>query len=199
MRSATRRATVAATAVTTVLLLGACSQTAANVAASGGTGTVTAAPSASESTPTAEPVTGDSSSAAPTPPAVPTHSASAAPAAPASAPLLGAVWASGVQGYGTARPSGLNNGGDPTGIVSGLTWSSWGGSSASGTGTAEYVAPGQSVAQGSEEHVTVVAFDLGTCHGRTAYRAVEWYFPGKGQHFSATRYFDACTGQDHGM
>ncbi|SEL84968.1 hypothetical protein [Streptacidiphilus jiangxiensis] len=198
MRSATRRATVAATAVTAVLLLGACSQTAADAGAGSGTTTAGTAPSASGSTPSGDPGTGtgDSSSAAPTVPAVPTHSA---PAAPASLPVLGAVWASGVRGYGTARPSGLDNGGDPTGIVTGLTWSSWGGSSADGTGTAEYVAPGQSVAQGSEERAKVVAFDLGTCHGKTAYRAIEWYFPGKGQHFSTTHYFDACTGQDHGM
>ena len=134
------------------------------------------------------------SPAAPTP--TPTQ---AVPTPAASSPVLGAAWAPGVQGYGKARPAGLSSNGDPTGIVYHLTWSSWGGATATGTGIAEYLAPGQSVAQGSPEHATVVAFDLGTCNGTAAYRAIEWYFPGHGQHFDPTRYFDACTGQDHGM
>jgi hypothetical protein len=80
-----------------------------------------------------------------------------------------------------------------------LAWSSWGGPSATGTGTAEYVGPGQSVATGIPAQADIVAFDLGTCNGHTAYRAIEWYFPAHGQHFDATRYLDVCTGEDHGM
>ncbi|WP_051942631.1 hypothetical protein [Streptacidiphilus rugosus] len=166
----------------------------------------------SGSTPTAAPSTGrvtvTASAATPTTASQPTTPATTASAisqsapsatATAAAPVLGTVWAPGVQGYGLARPSGLDNHGDPTGIVDHLRWSSWGGATARGTGTAEYVAPNQSVAQGTETQATVVAFDLGTCHGKPAYRALEWYFPAKGQHFDPTRYFDPCTGQDHGM
>lgn len=138
------------------------------------------------------------SQSSPQSPATPTPT-QALPTHAASPPVLGAAWASGVQGYGQARPAGLSSNGDPTGIVNDLTWSSWGGVTATGTGTAEYIAPGQSVAQGTQDQATVVAFDLGTCNGTNAYRAVEWYFPGHGQHFDPTRYVDACTGEDHGM
>jgi hypothetical protein len=172
----------------------ACSAGTTTTATGGSTVTVTATP-ASDQGSTAPSSTG--TGAAPTDAGVaPTQ---AAPTAASPRPVLGTTWASGVQGYGHARPSGLNGGGDPTGIVTNLTWSSWGGASAKGTGLAEYVAPDQSVAQGTEEKATVVAFDLGTCNGKKAYRAVEWYFPGRGQHFDPNRYFDACTGQDHGM
>ncbi|MER7584179.1 hypothetical protein [Kitasatospora sp. NPDC097691] len=118
---------------------------------------------------------------------------------PAEVPVLGASWAPGQKGYGQAQPVTVFNGGDPTGLVEQLAWSSWGGPSATGTGTAEYVGPGQSVATGIPAQADIVAFDLGTCHGRTAYRAIEWYFPAHGQHFDATRYLDACTGENHGM
>ncbi|MEY9871035.1 hypothetical protein ABH931_000489 [Streptacidiphilus sp. MAP12-33] len=161
-------------------------------------GAVSATSTPTNATPPAQST--PSSAANPTTPAAtPTQAAPTAPAAGGTTPVLGTVWASGVQGYGEARPSGLDNHGDPTGIVTGLHWSSWGGATARGTGTAEYVAPDQSVAQGSSAQATVVAFDLGTCNGKPAYRAVEWYFPSHGQHFDATRYFDPCTGQDHGM
>lgn len=49
----------------------------------------------------------------------------------------GGSLASGVRGYGTARPAGLNDNGDPTGIVTGLTWSSWGGANALGAGAGQ--------------------------------------------------------------
>jgi hypothetical protein len=48
---------------------------------------------------------------------------------------------------------------------------------AMGTGTSDYAGPSQSVATGQEEHATVIAFKLGTCHGQLMYQAVEWYFP----------------------
>jgi len=37
-------------------------------------------------------------------------------------------------GWGTARPSEIFNGGDPSGLVTRIHWMSWGGSSAVGTG-----------------------------------------------------------------
>ena len=70
---------------------------------------------------------------------------------------------------------------DPTGVLSGITWRSWGGSRATGTGTSGYVTPSQTVAQGREEPATVVAYDLGSCRGAPAYQQVTWYFPQHGQ------------------
>jgi hypothetical protein len=98
------------------------------------------------------------------------------------------------RGYGQVRPATVFNGGDPTGLVSGIHWSSWGGSEAIGTGRSDYVGPHQSVARGSEDPARIVAFRLGICRGRRAYDAVEWYFPEHGQHFSPGSYIDACTG-----
>jgi hypothetical protein len=98
------------------------------------------------------------------------------------------------EGFGQVRPPKIFNGGDPTGLVSHITWRSWGGARASGTGMSDYVGPGQSVATGTQQPVTVVAFNRGTCHGTYMYRAVEWYFPAHGQHFSPHRYENICTG-----
>src|SRR5262249_49277883 len=50
------------------------------------------------------------------------------------------------------------------------------------------------VAPGSQQRVTVVAFNRGTCHGRQAYRAVEWYFPAHGGRFNPHRYENICAG-----
>jgi hypothetical protein len=97
-------------------------------------------------------------------------------------------------GFGQVRPARIFNGGDPTGLVTHIVWTSWGGSRAVGTGTAEYVGPNQIVATGSQQRATVVAFRLGTCHGKLMYRAVEWYFPQHGQSFSGSHYQDICTG-----
>lgn len=117
------------------------------------------------------------------------------PASAASSPTLGISWNSnGGVGYGTVKPITVSNGGDPTGVVTSITWRSWGGARAIGSGTSDYVAPGKSVAGGTQETVTIVAFDLGTCGGHSAYRGIEWYFPGHGQSFSATTYINACTG-----
>jgi hypothetical protein len=114
----------------------------------------------------------------------------------AAVPTLGrpaGVFAHGA-GFGQVRPSKIFNGGDPTGLVTHITWKSWGGTRASGTGMSDYVGPGQSVATGTQQAVTVVAFNRGTCHGRQAYRAVEWYFPAHGGRFSPHRYENICAG-----
>lgn len=78
--------------------------------------------------------------------------------------------------------------------MGGITWSSWGGPTATGVGTSDYVAQGQTVAGGTEESVTIVAFDLGPCSGTLMYRAVEWYFPQHGDVFNPNQYEDVCTG-----
>lgn len=94
--------------------------------------------------------------------------------------VAGAFGANGV-GFGAVRPTEISLGGDPTGILTGISWQSWGGAQATGTGTSTYVAPGQSVAQGTQETATVVASGLGTCKGAPAYQQVVWYFPQNGQ------------------
>ena len=115
--------------------------------------------------------------------------------APAAVPVLGRPWASSQQGYGQVRPTEISNGGDPTGIVTDIRWQSWGGPKATGTGTGSYDPPNQPVSNSIQATATVVAFDLGTCHGKLMYRAVEWYFAGEGQAFDPGTYLDDCTGQ----
>jgi hypothetical protein len=109
-------------------------------------------------------------------------------------PILAGPWAPNQKGYGHARPGTVFNGGDPTGLVTHIHWSSWGGAKAIGTGTSDYVGPNQSVAMGTEEPARIVAFHLGSCHGRRAYDAVEWYFLLHDGRFSAGTYIDPCTG-----
>ena len=118
---------------------------------------------------------------------VPSH------AVPTLGRFAGAFGISGV-GFGQVRPKEIFNGGDPSGMVSHITWKSWGGPQAIGTGTALYVGPHQSVAEGTEETATVVAFNLGLCGGKLMYRAVEWYFPQHGQAFNPRQYENICTG-----
>ena len=48
------------------------------------------------------------------------------------------------------------------------------------------------MADGTQEQVTIVAFNLGQCNGTPAYTAVEWYFPTEGQTFDSGSYENAC-------
>ena len=96
-------------------------------------------------------------------------------------------------GYGQVAPSIIDNGGDPEGVVSNVVWRSWGAAQAIGSGTAEYVAPTQIVADGTQETATVVAFNLGMCDGKYMYQAIAWYFPGEGQTFDANNSTNICT------
>jgi hypothetical protein len=125
-------------------------------------------------------------------PATPQPSGTATTPAPALGQLAG-VFAHG-QGFGQVEPVTIFNGGDPTGLVKHISWQSWGAAKAIGYGQAEYVGPNQSVATGKQKPATVVAFHLGMCDGKLMYQAVEWYFPGEGQSFSAKQYENVCTG-----
>lgn len=62
-----------------------------------------------------------------------------------------------------------------------------------GTGISGYVGPGQTVATGTQEPATIIAFNLGTCDGKLMYQAVEWCFPQHNQTFGPSRYEDICT------
>lgn len=97
-------------------------------------------------------------------------------------------------GFGQIRPSDFSNGGDPTGAVGSVVWNSWGTPTATGSGISDYVASNQSVSQGTQESVTVVAFDLGYCAGQYMYQRVDWYFPQHGQSFNAAESENICTG-----
>ena len=120
---------------------------------------------------------------------------SAAGAAPE--PILAGPWAPGQEGYGHVRPSTIFNGGDPTGLVKGIEWLTWGGSRAVGVGTAFYVSPNQITAEARLAAAVVVLFRLGTCRGRRAYNAAQWYFPEYGGHFDAhERGYKLCTGAE---
>jgi hypothetical protein len=124
------------------------------------------------------------------------HPALAAAAAAHGEPTLGlrtGTFAQG-SGFGQVRPKTVYNGGDPTGLVTSISWQGWGGAQAVGAGRGLYVAPGQAVAQGTIEPVRIVAFDLGTCNGRYMYAAVEWYFPQHKQAFDGSQFEDVCTG-----
>ncbi|HLH65068.1 MAG TPA: hypothetical protein VKV27_05155 [Solirubrobacteraceae bacterium] len=102
-----------------------------------------------------------------------------------AAPTLGlpSVAANGA-GFGRVRPREISYGGDPTSLVTGVRWSSWGGARAVGHGVADWVWPGWCVACGGVRlHATVVAFGLTTCDGHSAYAYVEWYFPSRGMSF----------------
>jgi hypothetical protein len=116
--------------------------------------------------------------------------------AAAAVPTLGqpaGIFARGGQGFGQVQPTVIFNGGDPTGRVTDIRWTSWGASKATGAGTGWY--PGANgVAEGHYEPATVVAFDLGRCGGKLMYRAVEWYFPSNGDHFNPRQYEDICKG-----
>lgn len=110
-------------------------------------------------------------------------------------PVVGTSWGPGLQGYGQVEPQTISNNGDPASLITHITWSSWGGATAYGTGLATWVPPGQPAANGVQEQATVVVFNLGTCAGQQSYNAVEWYFPQHGQQFSSHGYYDSCTGQ----
>lgn len=151
---------------------------------------VTVAPTSTTVAPTTTSTTSTTS--------VPSTTTTTAPPVPTLGHPAG-IFAQGSVGFGQVRPEEVFNGGDPTGLVDHITWSSWGGTQATGTGTSDYVGPNQSVAGGTEEPATIVAFDLGTCDGQYMYQAVEWYFPQHGQSFSATTYEDVCNGSYAGQ
>ena len=104
-----------------------------------------------------------------------------------SDPLLGlANWNDTAMGFGVARPDGISYSGVCCGILNDITWSTWGGTIAEGDGTGPNVV--HSVdgtnAGAPEEPAHIVAWDLGTCGGKSAYRKVRWYFAG--EHWSPT-------------
>ncbi|MDL5159593.1 hypothetical protein [Actinomycetospora termitidis] len=107
-------------------------------------------------------------------------------------PALGRTTA-GSRGWGVAQPTEID--GDDGAVVVGVRWEDWGEDRATGTGTAPYT-PDDDGEGGdtrvTQERATVVAFDLGDCDGREAYRRVTWYFPQHDEEFSPSRSVRVC-------
>jgi len=66
------------------------------------------------------------------------------------------------EGWGTARPAKIFNGGDPSGLVSHLRWVSWGGKTAIGHGLNAIFKPHGGY-YGELAHIELRAQDLGKC------------------------------------
>jgi hypothetical protein len=125
----------------------------------------------------------------------------------AGGPLLGsAAWVGalgfagdGVEGFGEVAPAAINaaGGNAPGSYVISISWSNWGAPQAMGQGQSTYVTnPNAPLSDATQDTVTVVAFDLGSCNGGPpAYEEVEWYSPGQGQTFDPSSATNACTGQ----
>jgi hypothetical protein len=197
---ATGRAGAASRRLCAAVALGSAGLTVAGCSAVSHAAATPSTPTPSATSAATKPPPAIASPASPTPAtgvtttSSPTGPASAGPAA--AVPTLGqpaGVFAHG-QGFGQVKPAKIFNGGDPTGLVTQVDWRSWGGAQAIATGISDYVGPNQTVAEGRQEPVTVVAFKLGICDGRLMYQAVEWYFPQHKQAFDPARYEDVCTG-----
>jgi hypothetical protein len=97
-------------------------------------------------------------------------------------------------GFGAPEPSTVAYGLDGYSQATHLTWTTWGQSQATSTGTGWYVPPNDSQAQGMNEPIDMVAFGLGTCGSGSAYTKLSWYFPTEGESFDPSYYLNACTG-----
>lgn len=93
------------------------------------------------------------------------------------------------KGLGQSRPDLIYFGGDPTGRVMDVTWSSWGGDKAEATGLGNWREAGVGT---HEAPATVVAFDVGTCNGKRAYRKAAIFFPQRGESFDPANGVNVC-------
>jgi hypothetical protein len=110
----------------------------------------------------------------------------------ARTPVLGSHQAfSNGQGGGTVKPRVVFLGGDPTGRVTGISWTDWGAARAVGDGRGW--CPGQSVAAGHYCSAALYVSRLGTCHGHWAYRSLAFYFKDRGKWVFGSKW-NACSG-----
>jgi pimeloyl-ACP methyl ester carboxylesterase len=98
------------------------------------------------------------------------------------------------QGFGEVRPAVVYFGGSPSGLVTNISWDSWGGPEARGRGEALYVDGSTDVAHAPREPAVIVVADLGPCGGQARYRSLGWYFPGRGQTQDSGGMQDVCPG-----
>lgn len=97
--------------------------------------------------------------------------------------------ASNGKGLGQSRPGIIYFGSDPTGRVMDVTWSFWGGDKAEATGLGNWREDGVGT---HEAPATVVAFDVGTCNGKRAYRKADIFFPERGETFDPASGVNIC-------
>jgi hypothetical protein len=91
----------------------------------------------------------------------------------------------GTSGYGQAKPVGIAiSGTGGTNEVINIVWSSWGGATATGTGTGCVLQSTGIEANCARTPADVVVYELGSCSGKPAYLAMTWYFPSLGQSFT---------------
>jgi hypothetical protein len=110
-----------------------------------------------------------------------------------ASPVLGWKHAfQGGAGFGSVKPRTVDLGGDPTGVVSSITWQHWGTAQAVGVGRGW--CPGQSVASGHACRASLHLSRLGTCHGRRAYINLGFFFK-PGRSWIAGAKLNACTGR----
>jgi hypothetical protein len=101
-------------------------------------------------------------------------------AAAGGKPTLGSRL-SGTKGFGHVKPPTVFLGGDPTGLVTELTWTSWGAPVAVALGSGFYTPPNKPTADSVKVPVTLDASDLGICKGHEAYRRMSFTFHYKGK------------------
>lgn len=91
-------------------------------------------------------------------------------------------------GDGESRPTTIAlAGAGGTNRVEHISWRTWGGSTATGTGTGCVAGSTGIVANCHLTPATVVAYSLGTCGGKPAYLAIAWYYPSLGQTFTPAK------------
>ena len=105
-------------------------------------------------------------------------------------PTLGKAWAQGLKGYGQVRPQAIFDGNSIYNWVGNVTWKSWGGPRAIGTGYMKDLSHASNAVLAPWGEVMVVAYDLGPCDGHLAYRRIE--FPAHLDQFDPSRGFTIC-------
>jgi hypothetical protein len=102
----------------------------------------------------------------------------AASAGAAANPVLGSKAFTGSigKGFGTAEPSEIFNGGDPSGLVTKIHWTGWGNPTAIGSGLNPIFKPGGGY-YAKPAKIELRATDLGKCGSRSAYTKLEGRVP----------------------
>jgi hypothetical protein len=95
-------------------------------------------------------------------------------------PLLGSsvFYAPHAKGFGTAHPSTISNGGDPSGIVTRITWKGWGGQTAIGYGLSSIFKPNGGYYP-RLVRIELRAQHLVRCDGQLVYRQLSVRLPAK--------------------
>jgi hypothetical protein len=95
-------------------------------------------------------------------------------------PLLGSrvFYAPHAKGFGTAHPSTISNGGDPSGIVTKIVWKGWGGQTAIGYGLNSIFKPNGGY-YSRQVRIELRAQHLGRCAGQLVYRQLDVRLPAR--------------------